>query len=123
MPHDRFGHKLREGDVVLLPMVVKEVYETDDYCNLLLDSVFGRKPDDQPERLSSINSNVVIHERLKPFDGLLSTSYLEDGAAKLLKKADLFDQIVSGKPFPVLEPGQERLPDGTVVAGDKNHPA
>jgi len=64
--HDRKGRNLSQGDIVLIPARVKEVMATDDYCNVMLESVFGRRPDDQKETIYAINTGVVL--RANPGD-------------------------------------------------------
>jgi hypothetical protein len=58
--HDRFGNPLKAGDVVLVPMRIKEVMPTEDYCNCQLESVFGRKPDGNKEIVYSVNTAVTV---------------------------------------------------------------
>ena len=58
--HDRLGRELKEGDLVLVPCRVKSVFATEDFCNLTLESVFGRRPDDNKEVIHAINTGVVL---------------------------------------------------------------
>ena len=39
MPHDKNGHLLKEGDVVSVKAVVKQIDATEEYCNATLESV------------------------------------------------------------------------------------
>jgi hypothetical protein len=58
--HDRNGRTLKAGDVVLVPAVIKELSATEDYCNVTIVSVFGRRPDDMKETIHAINTGVVL---------------------------------------------------------------
>lgn len=62
--HDRNGTKLQKGDVVMVPAVIVELHETEEYCNVSLETVEGRRPDGAAERISAINTGVlVLHKR------------------------------------------------------------
>jgi hypothetical protein len=62
--HDRNGTQLKKGDVVLIEAVVTELYTGEDYCNVSLKTVDGRRPDGLKETVSAINTGVlVLHER------------------------------------------------------------
>lgn len=62
--HDVNGTPLKKGDIVLIPAVVEELHEGEDYCNLGVRSVHGRRPDGDKEYISAINTGVVVlHER------------------------------------------------------------
>jgi hypothetical protein len=58
--HDRNGTELRVGDVVMIEARVTELYAGDDYCNVTLQSVHGRRPDGQKELISSVNTGVLV---------------------------------------------------------------
>ena len=58
--HDARGLPLAKGDLVLIPAVITEVYETEDYCNVSVKSQIGRRPDGLKEVVSAINSGVLI---------------------------------------------------------------
>jgi len=58
--HDRKGRELKAGDVVLIPMRIKEVSATEDYCNVSAESIFGRRPDDAKEYFGAINTGVML---------------------------------------------------------------
>lgn len=45
MPHDRNGKEIRVGDEVLLRAKVTQVWAGEDYCNITIESITGRKPD------------------------------------------------------------------------------
>lgn len=59
MPHDKNGNELKAGDLVLIQCVVKEVTPQEDFCNITLETVHGRKPDGFKETISAINAAVV----------------------------------------------------------------
>ncbi len=58
--HDRTGRKLKVGDSVVIPGVITAVSETDDYCNVNVETTHGRKPDGAKENIGGINTNVLI---------------------------------------------------------------
>jgi hypothetical protein len=62
--HDRNGTPLKKGDVVLIPAVITELQSGEDYCNVSLETVHGRRPDGVKEYFGAINTGVlVLHER------------------------------------------------------------
>ena len=59
--HDANGTLLKIGDLVLLPGVITELSEgNEDYCNVTVESVHGRRPDGQKECVSAINTAVLV---------------------------------------------------------------
>lgn len=64
--HDSKGRELKAGDIVIIPVRIKEVFQTEDYCNVSAESVFGRRPDDARETFNSINTAVML--RANPGD-------------------------------------------------------
>ena len=61
--HDKNGTPLKKGDRVLIPAVITEIHPTEEYCNVSLETVHGRRPDGQKERFSAINTAVtILHE-------------------------------------------------------------
>lgn len=58
--HDRLGRELKVGDTVVILATVTQLSATPDYCNVTVQSVFGRKPDDVKETISAINTNVLL---------------------------------------------------------------
>jgi hypothetical protein len=58
--HDARGKLLRPGDMVLVPAMVREAYETEDYCNTTLETLIGRRPDGQKETIHAINTGVLL---------------------------------------------------------------
>ena len=64
--HDRNGTPLQKGDIVLIPAEITELQAGEDFCNVSLSTVHGRRPDDAKEFLHAINTGVlVLHERPK----------------------------------------------------------
>jgi hypothetical protein len=58
--HDAKGRELKKGDVVLIPAKITELYATEDFCNVAVESVIGRRPDGQKERVSAINTGIML---------------------------------------------------------------
>ena len=58
--HDRNGTPLKIGDIVNVPCVIQNVCATEEYCNLGLETVFGRRPDDMKEHFSAVNTGQVV---------------------------------------------------------------
>ncbi len=62
--HDKNGTILKENDIVLIPMRIKQLSATPDYCNCTLESLYGRKPDGEKERVSAVNTGItILYER------------------------------------------------------------
>lgn len=62
--HDRNGTELKEGDIVLIPAKITQLSPEEGYCNVSVETVHGRRPDDCKETISAINTGVmVLHER------------------------------------------------------------
>lgn len=64
--HDAKGRELKEGDIVLVPARVKTLMSSNDFCNVIAQSIFGRRHDGQKETLYAINTGVVL--RANPGD-------------------------------------------------------
>ena len=58
--HDANGTILKRGDTVLIPAVITELHPTEDFCNVSLETVLGRRPDGDKERFSAINTAVTV---------------------------------------------------------------
>jgi hypothetical protein len=58
--HDRNGTPLKKGDLVLIPAVITELQAGEDYCNVSLQTVSGRRPDGLKEYISAINTGVLV---------------------------------------------------------------
>jgi hypothetical protein len=59
MPHDVRGNVLKVGDTVVLVLKVTDLASSEDFCNAVLESVHGRRPDGEKETLCSINTGVL----------------------------------------------------------------
>lgn len=59
MPHDVNGKVLAVGDEVILRAKVTTVCPGEEYCNISIESVHGRKPDGLKETMSAINAAVL----------------------------------------------------------------
>jgi len=57
--HDRTGKPLKKGDKVTLSAKITELHPTEEYCNVSLETEYGRRPDGQKERISAINTAVL----------------------------------------------------------------
>lgn len=56
--HDHNGNELKVGDVVNIPCVVTHLNEgNEDFCNVTLETVHGRKPDGEKSSFSAINTH------------------------------------------------------------------
>lgn len=58
--HDRNGTPLNVGDEVLIPAVITELQPGEEFCNVTLKTVSGRRPDKQKETISAINTGVLV---------------------------------------------------------------
>lgn len=58
--HDRNGTPLQKGNVVLIPCVITELNATEDFCNVTLQTVHGRRPDGNKETIHAINTGVLV---------------------------------------------------------------
>lgn len=62
--HDRNGTPLQTGDVVLVPARITQLNAGEDFCNVTIETLHGRRPDGNKETMSAINTGVlVLHER------------------------------------------------------------
>lgn len=58
--HDAKNRPLAKGDIVLIPCRVTDTHATDDYCNVGVETLFGRRPDGAKEHFSAFNTGVVL---------------------------------------------------------------
>lgn len=61
--HDANGKPLKEGDVVFIPAKITSLSVGEDYCNVSLASVYGRRPDGAKETFGAINTGVLLRAR------------------------------------------------------------
>lgn len=61
MPHDAKGRELKPGDLVVVPFRVKSVQQTEEYCNLELETCATMPPEHKfKTNLSAINTKMVL---------------------------------------------------------------
>jgi hypothetical protein len=58
--HDAKNRPLKVGDRVLIPAVVTELHQTEEYCNVGVRSAIGRRPDGKSETISALNTGVLL---------------------------------------------------------------
>lgn len=58
--HDRNGTPLKKGDIVTITAQITDLGVAEDYCNVTVKTVDGRRPDGQPETISAINTGVLV---------------------------------------------------------------
>lgn len=62
--HDKNGTLLQKGDIVLVPAVITSLSEGEEYCNVGIETLYGRRPDGAKESMTAINTAVlVLHDR------------------------------------------------------------
>lgn len=62
--HDRNGTPLKKGDIVLIEAEITELHAGEDYCNVTVKTLDGRRPDGLKETISAINTGVLtLHQR------------------------------------------------------------
>lgn len=62
--HDKNGTELKVGDLVLVPAKITSLNSGEDYCNVSIETLHGRRPDGAKETMGAINTGVlVLHER------------------------------------------------------------
>ena len=72
--HDARGRLLKAGDKVLLIGTITQLHATEDFCNVTVQSTFGRRPDGMKENISAINTGVLLRNNdedvnlLDPFE-------------------------------------------------------
>ena len=64
--HDAKGRPLKLGDFVMIPARITQLSPQEDYCNVSVETLFGRRPDGQKERVHAINTGVLV--RAEPGD-------------------------------------------------------
>ena len=59
--HDRNGTALKVGDIVMVEAVIQSLTDgSEDYCNVSLETLDGRRPDGAKERIYAINTGVLL---------------------------------------------------------------
>lgn len=61
MPHDAKGQELKPGDRVIVPFTVLQIIQTEDFCNLQLETCTTMPPEHKfKTALSAINAKQVL---------------------------------------------------------------
>ncbi len=58
--HDAHGVRLNKGDTVMIVAKITELSETEEFCNVSVETTLGRRPDGCKERISAINTGVLV---------------------------------------------------------------
>lgn len=62
--HDRNGTPLKIGDIVMIPGKITQLSPSEEYCNVGVETLHGRRPDGAKETFYGINTAVVVlHEK------------------------------------------------------------
>lgn len=65
--HDSNGTPLQVGDVVAIYGTITACFPTDDYCNVTVETVHGRRPDRDKSQIGALNTaQVTLVERPTP---------------------------------------------------------
>ena len=59
MPHDRDGKELKVGDAVMVPARVTGIQQTEEYCNVTLETSQGMPPSNARSTLN-LNAKQVV---------------------------------------------------------------
>lgn len=59
MPHDQRGNELKVGDQVLIRATVLELMTGEDFCNVRIEPVHRRRPDNKVETLDWLNTAIL----------------------------------------------------------------
>lgn len=58
--HDALNRPLKVGDTVIITAKITQLSATEDFCNVSLETVLGRRPDGAKEHVYAINTGVLI---------------------------------------------------------------
>lgn len=58
--HDALNRPLKVGDTVIITAKITQLSATEDFCNVSLETVLGRRPDGNKEHVYAINTGVLI---------------------------------------------------------------
>lgn len=61
MPHDIDNKELKVGDIVNIPCKVKAIHQTEEYCNLELETSLGMFPSETKSSIT-LNSKQVMRK-------------------------------------------------------------
>lgn len=62
MPHDRDGALLKVGNTVMVPARIKELHDTEEYCNVTLETLHSMHPGDSRSTIVLNAKQVVKHD-------------------------------------------------------------
>lgn len=99
MPHDHEGTALAVGDTVLIPCVVKEVHESAEYCNTVLETKYPLPKTDYPFMITC-NSALTVRASDTDIEGAVVgllrrlADQLEEAAARGGKPAEGSDDNI-----------------------------
>ena len=74
--HDAIGRDLMVGDLVLIPVRIKQLSPSEEYCNVTLESVLGRRPDGNKEMIYAINTGVVLRANVGDKNDLATLAFV-----------------------------------------------
>ena len=114
--HDCNGTPLKKGDKVLIPAVVVECSEFDEYCNLSVETTLGRRPDGRKStRLDQRRRRV--ESRLRAALALTSSSCILRPCPHRFWSCRRARKRVRGRPGPELDRHEryERRTPGSVL--------
>lgn len=61
--HDHNNTFIEKGDIVIFRARVIDLQKGENYCNVSIESIYGRRPDGEKETIHSINTGTLILER------------------------------------------------------------
>lgn len=64
--HDRNGTLLKQGDLVTVTARITQLSEGENYCNVSLETLDGRRPDGSKETIGAINTGVLVLQSREP---------------------------------------------------------
>lgn len=67
--HDMNGLPLAIGDKVVFRATITSLAQGEDYCNVGIRSIAGRRPDGQKESVNAINTGVLLRANEGDTDG------------------------------------------------------
>ena len=61
--HDANGTPLQKGDRILIPGIITSLNPVEDFCNVAVETVLGRRPDGLKEMFHAINTAQLVKFR------------------------------------------------------------
>lgn len=77
--HDVIGRELKVDDIVLIPARITELSATEEYCNVSLETLYGRRPDGAKERIRAINTGVLFRANEGDENSAMTGALKDDG--------------------------------------------